>query len=267
MAAKEYLSLVGIPGQNSGRQFRLESGRCFWCSQHHERLTWDHIPGKSLFPARVHKQLPQVPACRSCNAKWQTDSEYFRDYLVRGELASCQHPDLDHIRDACRRAENHRTKRGFHPSVFRLRNSWSQTASGLHVQGQAEAVNMARIARMIGATAYVLHLYATGQPIIQLPTGAQPGYRSSVVDIQKGSQHYEAAKEALKTGRQMAQGLLSFAWFFSVDDENEKEWLVCFYDHAIFQLKISPVGIEKPESLLFDGLRVSPQKGPTWRPL
>jgi hypothetical protein len=63
-------------------------------------------------PKRVHEKMPNVPACAKCNSRWQIEGEYFRDFLLVGPLATCQHPDLEEIRGNYNRARERDGKAG-----------------------------------------------------------------------------------------------------------------------------------------------------------
>ena len=244
---------------NRARKFRPTVGPCHWCGKVGKR-TIDHVPPKSVFPKRVHDKLPIILACQPCNADWQKDSEYFRDMLFRGELQDCAHADLKEVRAAYERASKNRIMAGKKPSVFQTRRSWGHTPTGLHVPGQQQMIHLTRIARVIAVTAWALHLHTVGEPITKLKPSERIGW---IVEFPRNALRYPRAKEILVAGAKHADGLLSYAWFWDPNETENKEYLIAFYDTAIFHLRTAPSKLRVFESGIFPGDYFKPKE--QWR--
>ena len=53
---------------------------CIYCGQSAD--TKEHIPSKQFFKGKADKPLITVPSCKSCNASFQKDEEFFRQFYV-----------------------------------------------------------------------------------------------------------------------------------------------------------------------------------------
>jgi hypothetical protein len=239
-------------------------GKCFWCGQHSNELTEDHVPPKLLFPARVHSLLPWVLACPGCNEAWQKDAEYFRDFLFLGALCACQHPELAPIRKKFDRARANRLRDGKRPSVFAsspFTVSMFTFEPGFQHEDsfRMSDVDLGRIGSVIVRTLFGVHFrFMVRQMVAGTIGNIRPlipeGHTISACDISQ--QLYPRALELLKAHgrRDFGDGL--FSWLVCGTDESpENEYLLGFYDAAIFHVRICPVGATELVSALFDGHR------------
>ena len=72
-------------------------GTCTYCGKYGE-VTNDHILPQCLWPGRVPKEAPQIPACRICNNVWKSEYDmYLRDMLVN-DLACAKNPLAQKVR-------------------------------------------------------------------------------------------------------------------------------------------------------------------------
>lgn len=233
----------------------LEHGRkwsrCLWCGKEC-RYTIDHVPPKAVFPKRLAPSLPQVPSCSGCNSSWGRDGEYFRDMLLRGPLARCQHPELVEIREASRRASERRA--GIHrkESVFKTAPILSLSPSGLLFPSEVERIDLTRIAGVISRTVIAIYITAARK----IFDWQDDIYDGATMDIRADSPHYPRAREILAGGNtNYAGGLLRWCDFVSSRDPNEQEWLLSFYDEAVFHFR-SFRKMDPPQtSGIFEGVR------------
>ena len=54
--------------------------RCIFCSKLAD--TREHIPAKHFFKGTPDKPLITVPSCNTCNAGFQKDEEFFRQFFA-----------------------------------------------------------------------------------------------------------------------------------------------------------------------------------------
>lgn len=196
---------------------------CMWCGTT-DAVTDDHCPPKGLFPRRVHYLVPTVPGCRRCNGGWQSDSEYLRDALVV-LLENSKHPDLTEIRAAHERAVRHRIERGKAPSIFHDRSDLSRVN---HI--------------MIQITAK-LHAY-TDLPPVGPELTCFADYADPVTPV------FATVRQLIAERHESSAGGL-FKWRYKIDesDRRQSEWLLSFYDEAIFRVQSVLMGKEPLRSL------------------
>ena len=66
-------------------EVKRRRNRCVYCGDPFggdTKRTYDHIPPKSLIPARLKKNLLTVPCCSGCQEGTAKDDDWFRDMLV-----------------------------------------------------------------------------------------------------------------------------------------------------------------------------------------
>lgn len=117
----------------------VEARACVYCGE--SAQTDDHVPPKLLFPRPRPSNLITVPSCRSCNAGFETDDEYFRVAIaLRRELSD--HPEAKGIFAPVIRGLNRPAQRGFARAIVAAVTSKPiLTTSGL-VVGHAPAMNV-----------------------------------------------------------------------------------------------------------------------------
>jgi hypothetical protein len=238
-----------------------KGGGCYWCGEWSDKITEDHVPPKLVFPKRVHPLLPRVPACDPCNKVWECEAEYFRDFLLSGALAKCEHRELVPIRQKFERAQAYREKLTGRRSIF------SPTPQGVTVQGIGDGlgppkrfalneINMRRIGDVVSRTISALHVHFM-VPLVRrgelenIPILVPEGYAMVTSDV-TGELYGKAIDIMEEHGRnEWADGLLQ--WFVCVAGESPQyEFLLSFYRTAVFYARIHPIGATELVSPLFD---------------
>jgi len=247
-----------------GRKLKFGSGYCFWCARHFESLTEEHVPPKVVFPKRVRNELPSVWACEECNNGWTIDAEYFRDFLLTGALATCDHPGLVEVRAASLRATRRRQSLGMAPSVFgstpfSLVAYGDGAGMGLPEKTRFAEVELDRISGVVCRTATGLRLrdqaaiaFKTGQPASLIQRLVPDGYGITAFDLPIN--HVPRALSIIAehgSENAWAQGMLKFA-AYKANDSAELEMLISFYDTAVFVARVYKLGEVRLRSFQFD---------------
>jgi len=194
--------------------------------------------------------LPSVPACSKCNRDWSKDGEYFRDVLLLGTLREVKHPDLDVLRAARNRANTRRKKERGRRSTFDPGMTVTLESPIFKIEHEVQNVDRARIDTVIFRTVLAIRAHLK---LKHLGLLKQLGYRLIVSEIDIASDAYKTALDVLKgLHREFAHGLLKFYYAQAEHDADEQEWLIAFYDRAIFYFKVT-LQQGRPQSGLFPG--------------
>ncbi len=214
-------------------------------------LTKDHVPPQGLFPARVPStSVPAVLACSDCNKEWGKNSEYFRDFLLISALSRSTHPDLVEIRQAYSRAQQRRIGLGRSPFLFLTTPLWVPSSTGIATLAHLHAVDVLRVADVVSRIVGVIHRLRQDR----LLANQGSGYKMIVRDVLAPGAHYDKAFDLLKRGnKDYACGLLKWCDFIAEEDPQVQEWLISFYDDAIFYVRTLPESDSTSVSFIFGG--------------
>ena len=226
---------------------KLLAGPCFWCQKVGPREV-DHVPPRALFPQRVHKLLPNVPSCHDCNKAWSKDGNFFRDALLLGSLRDFEHPDLVEVRAARERGNDRLRRERGRRSVFDSGLSLHLGPADFAVAFELQSVDQARINVVILRT--VAAIAARNRKGLVVPSG----YKAIIVELPVSSEYQRVGLEVITGPHSGAYGEGLLRWYFGEADNNrdEQEWLISFYNRAIFYCRISTAA--RPQSGLFPGI-------------
>ncbi len=125
---------------------RFKGKTCAYCAVAGIANTGDHVLARAFLPVKHRGQIPQVPACTTCN-KEKSDLEHYAATIL---LFGGRHPDsLGNLtNDAPRRlAKNQKLHRELAASATRV---WSKQPSGILVRTTALPVDGERLVKLVG---------------------------------------------------------------------------------------------------------------------
>ena len=166
-----------------------------------------------------------------------------------GSLSKSTHPDLKEIREAYERARQHRIDRGKIPTLFRGVPVTAQSPAGIISIATLHQIDLMRIGDVIARTVGVIHRLHHKRLLAYKGSG----YRALINDVLPSSPDYEKALSLLRNGNtRYADGLLKWCDFKAQEDANVQEWLISFYDEAIFHYGTRPEADLMPISFIFN---------------
>ena len=126
---------------------RYKGKTCAYCAGVSE--TADHILAREFVPVPYRSQIPQVPACRRCNAEKSDLEHYLTAVLLFGGRHADASTNLQN--DGPKRlAKNQKLCREFGGGSERI---WTQEPSGLLVRALAFPIDGEKVERLVGLVA------------------------------------------------------------------------------------------------------------------
>jgi len=218
-------------GRNMGH---ITNRVCIYCGETTD-ITDDHVPPKCLFQSPLPSNLITVPACRTCNAQFGRDDEYFKTAMVfRWDTDS--HPVAVARRESALRAVAREQAVGFR----RLFTDTLESApivlrSGIYVEegGRFEA-DIDRIRSVVKRIVRGLHFARLG--------AALPLDQDVLVLEDETLEQFapEIRAEMLRSlapvfrGEPEQIGDDVFTFFWRSQATNASEWFMVFYSRIIF---------------------------------
>jgi hypothetical protein len=125
---------------------RFKGKTCVYCAASGASETGDHILAREFVPAARRSQIPQAPACKSCNEAKAELEHYLTTVLLFGG----RHPDAagNLENDGPRRlAKNRKLHRELARGCSR---SWTKVPSGILVNALTVPINGERVEKLVG---------------------------------------------------------------------------------------------------------------------
>jgi hypothetical protein len=199
---------------------------CVYCG-HGDGETVDHVPPKLLLARPYPKNLLTVPACRKCNASFQTNDEYTR-FVVAVDLRTAEQPDAQSKMPAIMRSLQKPEALGF--ARYLLSQMTDTTVLGPNGRPMAQAVEADRARLNATGERMVRGLFfiESGEPLppsTKVRIAAKPGISHSNDAIQHFARMYAACPN--HRGREVGDAFsyaVAFYPQFSV-------WFLLLYGH------------------------------------
>jgi len=144
---------------------RRTTGICAFCAGEY-KITADHVPPRSFFPAQVSYALTTVPACSKCNRSFQADDEYFLATLIFDTRTASNPCAVSLAPKVIRGVRRHRTTGHTGPFVRSVAPMEVRSPAGIHL-GVAPSYlpDHDRVARACAHIARGLYYHETGRPV------------------------------------------------------------------------------------------------------
>ncbi len=216
-----------------------DAKRCIYCGAEDD-LTADHVPPKNLFPSPRPSNLLTVPACGKCNSSFEKDDEYFRLTLImREDLA--HHPDVQRVFPRVAKSLSKPTKRGFRKGFLEaVRFVEVQTSAGIILgRRNAMTIDTSRLKRVVERVTRALFYVERDRPL-------PPYYKIRCYlepELPEGDDDPRAVivrTLLAQSARTFGDGVFSYRYDLSSDDESASAWLLVFYERAYFICLVVP---------------------------
>jgi hypothetical protein len=200
---------------------------CAYCGAT-KNLTRDHIPPKAIFPEPRPGDLITVLACRTCNASFQQDDEYFTTSLAlrAGIERTPQGRRLvDVVRRSWGRPEAQRFQ-NFVASTLRVAGD-NADRFGVRPETVGQWIDASRLGRTTSRIVRGLLYHDTGK---RLP----PEYHTVSILLEQADDVTKSALLKPLLGRapvETGNGAFAYVWNTTVDDFSSA-WLLVFYAEA-----------------------------------
>jgi hypothetical protein len=169
---------------------------CVYCG-HGDGETVDHVPPKLLLARPYPKNLLTVPACRKCNASFQTNDEYTR-FVVSVDLRSADQPDAKSKMPAIMRSLQKPEALSFARYLLSQMSDTTVLAPNGRPMAQAVEVDRVRLNATGERMVRGLFFIESGEPLppsTKVRIAAKPGITHSNDGIQHFARMYAACPD------------------------------------------------------------------------